>query len=129
MKVTQKKKILAKLGCIAAHRKALLAIYSSKTMYLPGELASSKLWFYIFLVLFSVFSLPMFSLILAHTNDFVPKSKFVGAGGGLQFIFGIGAISGPILCSIFICLGYYLLCWWFNFQWFSYTFFNYVYYH
>tara|TARA_Y100000817_G_C16854674_1_gene543533 strand:+ start:1796 stop:2614 length:819 start_codon:yes stop_codon:yes gene_type:complete len=28
---TQKKKILAKLGCIAAHRKALLAIYSSKT--------------------------------------------------------------------------------------------------
>ena len=28
---TQQKKILAKLGCIAAHRKALLAIYSSKT--------------------------------------------------------------------------------------------------
>ena len=28
---TQQKKILAKLGCVAAHRKALLAIYSSKT--------------------------------------------------------------------------------------------------
>ena len=28
---TQKKKILAKLGCIAAHRKALLAIYMNKT--------------------------------------------------------------------------------------------------
>ena len=29
--ILNKKKILAKLGCIAAHRKALLAIYSSKT--------------------------------------------------------------------------------------------------
>jgi len=28
---TQKKKVLAKLGCIAAHRKALLAIYMNKT--------------------------------------------------------------------------------------------------
>ena len=44
----------------------------------------------------------MFSLNLAHTNDFVPKEKFVAAGGGLQFIFGIGAISGPIICSLFM---------------------------
>ena len=46
--------------------------------------------------------LPLFSLNLAHTNDFVPKEKFVAAGGGLQFIFGIGAISGPIICSLFM---------------------------
>ena len=45
---------------------------------------------------------PLFSLNLAHTNDFVPKTKFVAAGGGLQLIFGFGAISGPILCSIFM---------------------------
>ena len=81
---------------------AILAIYSSKTMYLPGELASSKLWFYIFLVLFSVFSLPMFSLILAHTNDFISKDKFVAAGAGLQFAFGLGAMSGPFICSLFM---------------------------
>ena len=46
--------------------------------------------------------LPLFSLNLAHTNDFVPKEKFVAAGGGLQLIFGIGAISGPIICSLFM---------------------------
>ena len=46
--------------------------------------------------------LPLFSLNLAHTNDFVPKSKFVAAGGGLQLIFGVGAISGPILCALFM---------------------------
>ena len=32
---------------------ALCAIFSSGQMYLPGELATSKKWFYIFLVLFS----------------------------------------------------------------------------
>ena len=46
----------------------------------------------------------MFSLILAHTNDFITKDKFVAAGAGLQFAFGLGAISGPFLCSIFMDL-------------------------
>jgi MFS family permease len=71
-------------------------------MYLPGELATSKTWFYIFLILFSFCSLPMFAIIFAHTNDFIPKEKFVAAGAGLQFAFGLGAISGPFLCSIFM---------------------------
>ena len=73
-------------------------------MYLPDGLATSKTWFYIFLILFSFCSLPMFSLILAHTNDYIPKEKFVAAGAGLQFVFGLGAMSGPFLCSIFMDL-------------------------
>ena len=44
----------------------------------------------------------MFSLILAHTNDFIPKEKFVAAGASLQFTFGMGAMAGPFLCSIFM---------------------------
>ncbi len=80
---------------------ALLAIFSSSTMHLPGNLGS-KFWFYVFLTLFAFCSLPMFSLILAHTNDYISKDKFVAAGAGLQFAFGLGAMSGPFLCSIFI---------------------------
>ena len=81
---------------------ALCAIFSSAQMYLPEGLGTSKFWFYFFLILFSFCSLPMFSLILAHTNDFIPKEKFVAAGASLQFIFGLGAIGGPFLCSIFM---------------------------
>lgn len=81
---------------------AFCAILSSRQMYLPGDLATSKFWFYVFLILFSFCSLPMFSLILAHTNDFIPKEKFVAAGASLQFIFGMGAMAGPFLCSIFM---------------------------
>ena len=81
---------------------ALCAIIASNQMYLPGSLATSKTWFYICLILFSFCSLPMFAIIFAHTNDFIPKQKFVAAGAGLQFAFGLGAISGPFLCSVFM---------------------------
>jgi MFS family permease len=83
---------------------AIIAIFVSRQMYLPGSLATSKTWFYIFFILFSFCSLPMFSLILAHTNDNISKEKFVAAGAGLQFAFGLGAMSGPFLCSIFMDL-------------------------
>ncbi len=81
---------------------AFCAIIASRQMYLPGDLATSKTWFYMFLILFSFCSLPMFAIIFAHTNDFIPKEKFVAAGAGLQFAFGLGAISGPFLCSVFM---------------------------
>ena len=97
---------------------AIFTILVTRQMYLPGELATSKTWFYIFLVLFSFCSLPMFSLILAHTNDFIPKEKFVAAGAGLQFVFGLGAMSGPFLCSIFMDLvgpnGFFVFLFFFN---------------
>ena len=81
---------------------AIIAMLVSRQMYLPGGLATSKTLFYIFFILFSFCSLPMFSLILAHTNDYISKDKFVAAGAGLQFAFGLGAMSGPFLCSIFM---------------------------
>ena len=91
---------------------AFCAILASKQIYLPGELASSKFWFYISIILFAFASLPMFAIIFAHTNDFIPKEKFVAAGASLQFAFGLGAISGPFLCSIFMYIigpnGYFI---------------------
>ena len=81
---------------------AVISIIVSRQMYLPDGLATSKTLFYFFFILFSFCSLPMFSLILAHTNDNISKEKFVAAGAGLQFIFGLGAMSGPFLCSLFM---------------------------
>ena len=81
---------------------SICCIFSVGLMYLPEGHATTKNWFYLFLTLFSFCSLPMFSLILAHTNDYIPKEKFVAAGAGLQFSFGLGAMSGPFLCSVFM---------------------------
>ena len=65
----------------------------------PG---SDKLMFFIFVTVYAGASLSLFPLNIAHTNDFVPKEKFVAAGGGLNLVFGIGAMGGPIVCSIFM---------------------------
>jgi MFS family permease len=68
------------------------------------EFGFGKILFFILIGLYASLCLPLFSLNLAHTNDFVPKEKFVAAGGGLQLIFGIGAIGGPIICTLFMKL-------------------------
>ena len=85
---------------------AFFSILSSsdplQNTYYMNEFAFKKILFFLFVGAYTSLCLPLFSLNLAHTNDFVPKEKFVAAGGGLQLIFGIGAISGPIICSIFI---------------------------
>ena len=73
-----------------------------ENIYWLKEFDFKKILFFIFVGLYSSLCLPLFSLNLAHTNDYVSKEKFVGAGGGLQLIFGFGAISGPILCSFFM---------------------------
>ena len=57
----------------------------------------SKLFFLI--ILLAGVTLPLFSLNLALVNDYIPKEKFVAAGGGLNIIFGLGAMAGPIICS------------------------------
>ena len=54
---------------------------------------------FIFIILLAGATLPLFSLNLALVNDYIPKEKFVAAGGGLNIIFGLGAMAGPIICS------------------------------
>ena len=89
-------------SCFLAFISILTSNDPIQNIYYMDEFAFRKIIFFIAVGLYSSLCLPLFSLNLAHTNDFVPKSKFVAAGGGLQFIFGVGAISGPILCSIFM---------------------------
>ena len=39
---------------------------------------------------------PLYSLLIAHTNDYLPPSKMASASSGLVFINGVGASFGPI---------------------------------
>ena len=57
-----------------------------------------------FIILLAGVTLPLFSLNLALVNDQIPKEKFVAAGGGLNIIFGLGAMAGPIMCAFFMKL-------------------------
>ncbi|MEP1767649.1 MAG: MFS transporter [Sulfitobacter sp.] len=40
---------------------------------------------------------PLYSLLIAHTNDFLEHDDMAAASGGLVFINGLGAILGPMI--------------------------------
>ncbi len=75
---------------------------SLENMYLASSVGMDKVMFLICITFYAGFALPMFTLNLAYVNDFIDKEKFVAAGAGLQIIFGIGAMGGPFLASVFM---------------------------
>lgn len=40
---------------------------------------------------------PIYSLLIAHTNDFIDNREMAAASGGMIFINGLGAIAGPLI--------------------------------
>lgn len=40
---------------------------------------------------------PLYSLLLAHTNDFLDYDEMASASGGLVFLGGLGAVAGPLI--------------------------------
>ena len=83
---------------------AFLSIVASgsslENMYLATSIGIDKIIFFIYVSIYAGMAIPLFTLNLAYVNDYIPKEKFVAAGGGMQIIFGLGAITGPIMCSI-----------------------------
>ena len=57
---------------------------------------------------------PLYSLLIAHTNDYLEHDDMAAASGGLVFINGLGAIAGPVITgwimsdAIFGPPGYFL---------------------
>jgi len=80
---------------------AIIASGSSlENMYLATNVGIDKIMFFIYISLYAGMAVPLFTLNLAYINDYMPKEKFVAAGGGMQIIFGMGAMGGPFLCSL-----------------------------
>ena len=57
---------------------------------------------------------PLYSLLIAHTNDYLDHDDMAAASGGLVFINGLGAIAGPLITgwlmddTVFGPQGYFL---------------------
>jgi MFS family permease len=46
------------------------------------------------------FTFPIYSLSVAHTNDFLEQDSLVAASSGLLMVYGAGAIMGPLLAGV-----------------------------
>ena len=96
--ILDRRKVIAICSLLGACAAFVLVFLSSSIFSSPLV----KFLFYVFIVLYAFCSLPLFSLNLSHTNDFISKDKFVAAGAGLQFAFALGATAGPFVCSLFM---------------------------
>jgi MFS family permease len=70
----------------------------TKFNYFSTTLEKTKL--FLSITLMAGMTLTFFPIILAYVNDNITKDKFVAAGSGLNIVFGVGAIFGPLLCSV-----------------------------
>jgi MFS family permease len=48
------------------------------------------------------FAFPLYAISVAHTNDHADPSEYVMVSSGLLLMYGLGAIGGPFLASLFM---------------------------
>ena len=51
------------------------------------------------------FTFPIYSLSVAHTNDFLEQGSLVSASSGLLMVYGTGAVVGPLIAGLAMSLG------------------------
>lgn len=49
---------------------------------------------------YGFFAFPLYSLCVAHTNDYVEQERFVEIAAGMSLLFGAGSVVGPLLASV-----------------------------
>jgi len=77
-------------------------IASCLSIFIVASSYLSLIVFFIVLAFYAGMSLPMHSLAVAHTNDFLQPDEIVAASSSMAILVGIGAIIGPIAASLFM---------------------------
>ncbi|MGP0566220.1 MULTISPECIES: MFS transporter [unclassified Nitrospina] len=87
-----RQRVIAVVAFSAAFVSLALLVFENKGMNVLLFLA----------MLFGGFSLPLYSILSAYTNDHVPPEEMIQASSGLMLVFGLGAILGPIAGGIML---------------------------
>ncbi len=74
-----------------------LSLLGGIAMLAPLVVAMNFTTLLVIAVLMGGISNPLYSLLVAYTNDFLDASDMAAASAGLIFINGLGAISGPVI--------------------------------
>jgi len=77
-------------------------IASALSLFIVASSYISLIIFFILLAIYSGMSLPMYSLTIAHTNDFLQQDEIIGATSSMCILIGLGSICGPIAASLFM---------------------------
>ena len=77
-------------------------IASGLSLFIVASSYISLIIFFILLAIYAGMSLPLYSLAVAHINDFLQQDEIIGASSTFAILVGLGAICGPIIASIFM---------------------------
>ena len=58
--------------------------------------------FFVITAAFAGMCLPMYSLVVAHTNDFVEPNEIVATAASISILLGVGLVFGPISVALFM---------------------------
>lgn len=74
----------------------LLSLAGAAVMLLASLVQTGFALLVVIAVLLGGIVNPIYALLIAHTNDFLPKEEMAGASAGLLFLNGLGAVVGPL---------------------------------
>jgi MFS family permease len=61
------------------------------------------------IALYGAMSYTLYSIIVAHANDYAANDQFVTVSSGLLLLYGIGTIIGPLISGVTMAYSPYLL--------------------
>jgi MFS family permease len=79
-----------------------LALVACLALGVSGEALSGSGWLYGAVGLVGAFTLPLYSLAVAHTNDRLAPAQMVAASGGLVLVMNFGIVLGPLAAGLAI---------------------------
>ena len=77
-------------------------ISSALSLFIVASSYISLIIFFILLAIYSGMSLPLYSLTIAHTNDFLQQDEIIGGTASMCILVGLGSICGPVAASLFM---------------------------
>ncbi len=83
-------------------RKVIIGACMAAALAGVGMVVFSEFWgrgILVFSFLLGVFAFPLYSLSVAHTNDFALPEDYVEVASGLLLVYAIGAVIGPMAAS------------------------------
>ena len=77
------------------------AIFVSTAIIAAGDAVTGSLA-YVAIFAFGAVALPMFSIAVAHANDFAKPEEIVELNAALMFLYAVGAIESPLVAATLI---------------------------
>jgi MFS family permease len=83
-------------------RRVVLAVAAAAVVIATAAavLDPTGLWLIAAVAAYGSIAFPMYSLAVSMINDMMPPHQLVAAAAGIMFVYGIGAVTGPIAGSV-----------------------------